>query len=276
MSNVTIIPSTKKELIKALKPLISEINGKKLAKCLFPTLKKEFVKHFPDAQEAKKEEKTAKKATKKASVKKQATKQATKQPAKEDKVEAKKEDAVSTSDVEKMSSSELIAFAMKMAEKAKKAGEANKEEITKKRASRKSKWADSITALLGSDKHKNKDGSYSFTLQDVIDITGLLPVSESGSLKSWVIYSGDWKPTYRGVGSNVVLLGFQAKVTGAPSNKTKRASFDLADNSWKLTLSPITASEALKLMVPRAKGTIDNWVYTSEQVSDMRAKADSE
>ena len=276
MSNVTIIPKTKKELIKALKPLTSEINGKKLAKCLFPTLKKEFIKHFPNAQEAKQEDKTAKKTTKKASVKKQATKQATKQPAKEDKVEAKKEDAVSTSDVEKMSSSELIAFAMKMAEQAKKAGEANKEEITKKRKSRKSKWTDSIKALLSSDKHKNKDGSFSFTLQDVIDITGLEPKGDSGSLSSWVIYSGDWKPTYRGVGSNVVLLGFQAKVTGAPSNKAKRASFDLSKNSWSLTLSPITASEALKLMVPRAKGTIKNWVYTSEQISDMRLKADSE
>ena len=257
------LPKTKKEFIKALNASnITKINGKALKKLTVPVIKAEFFKHFPDLApkvEAKKE------------VKKEASKQ-----------EVKKQEKEAIKEIANMSSAEIMQMAQKVAVEAKLQGEKNAKEITKPTKARKSKWSDVIPLLLASTQNQNKDGSYTFSLQEVIDLTGMPTREEDpkkksfGKIKSWVGFSGDWKPTYKGLGSNIVLLGYKAQVKGAPSTKDKRLSFDESDNSWNVTLYPISLEDTVKLMEPRLKGKIKQFVYTQQQLDAVKAKIESQ
>ena len=249
--------SEKKKLITVLKNEgVKKINGKYLAKCNIATLKEELYKLRPDLQPAE--------PVKKAVLKKEDKKE-------EEQVEEK-------IDVMNMSGAEIMQKALAVAAAAKKAGEANKDKITKRRVTR-SKWADEIKKLLESENNKSEDGVYSFSLQEVIDLTGWETQSKRNPQKcaSWVLFSGDWKPTYKGLGSAFVLLGYKATVKGAPSSKANREAFSVSGNqNWQVKIEPISHKQQLDLVVPRVKGTIKHWVYTQEQLSELRANIDIE
>tara|TARA_Y100000114_G_scaffold157188_1_gene187861 strand:- start:260 stop:1042 length:783 start_codon:yes stop_codon:yes gene_type:complete len=253
---------TKKQLIDQLLAMgIKEINGKALSKCSNAIL---LNKLNPAPVEAKAETKPSKSVAKakpkaKASNKKQAPK---KSPA-----------------IKEMTDAEKIAFAMKLAEEAKNQGVANKDKITKPRKVTKSKWADQVAKLIASESHKSKDGTYRFSLKEVIDLTGWNAQSPKNPKKcaSWILYAGDWKPTYRGLGSSFVLAGYEAQVTGAPSNKQSRESYVVKDDAkWEVIIKPLSHKQQLDYVVPRVKGTIKNWVYTQEQLSELRMNINSE
>jgi hypothetical protein len=248
---------TKKDwikLIKAQDSTVTQIGKRKLSKALVKDLKALALQLNPEV-----------KAIVDASEKKEATpKQEVKEEPKADKVEKPK------IDVDKLDVADLMQIASKMQADALKHGKENKEEITKpkkKRATRKSKWSDTISTLLLDSSKMGKDGVYRFSLQEVIDLTGLDP-KKNGKLSSWVSYGGDWKPTYKGVGKAVCLLGFKGQVSGAPgANKDKQSSFDLDENSWELRLTPFSSiEEQVKMMEARKEGVIKNWVYTQSEI----------
>ena len=263
------LPKTKKAFISALnEKQITSLKGKTLKKCTLAQLEQEYFVHFPEMQP--KEEPVKKAAPKKKAVAKAETKEQVQEPVKSEKEQV--------ADIAAMDMAALMQLASQVSKAAEKAGKENKEEITKPTKARKSKWSDVIPLLLQSQANQNKDGSFTFSLQEVIDLTGMSVTNEkTGKPASWTIYSGDWKPTYKGIGSNVVLLGLQAQVKGAPSKKEDREKFDASQaTGWSLTLSPITPEQQIALMEPRLKGKIKNWVYTQEQYNAVKAKLNAQ
>lgn len=266
--DMATLPKNKKEFISSLKQKeVTTIKGKRLTKCTLAVLKEEYFVHFPDM---KPKEEPVKKAPKKKAVAKAETKEQVEQPVKSEKEQV--------ADCANMDMAALLQLATEVSKDAKKAGKENKEQITKPSKVRKSKWSDVIPLLLASQANQNKDGSFTFSLQEVIDLTGMPVTNEkTGKPSSWTIYSGDWKPTYKGIGSSVVLLGHCAQVKGAPSSKEARQQFDATQASnWTLTLSPITPEQQIALMEPRLKGKIKNWVYTVQQFNTVKAQLDSQ
>lgn len=263
------LPKTKKAFIAELnKKEVTSIKGKTLKKCTIPMLKAEYFVHYPEMQP--KEEPVKKAAPKKKEEVKAETTEQVQEPVKSEKEQVE--------NIANMDMAALLQLASQVSKDAEKAGKENKEEITKPTKARKSKWSDVIPLLLQSQANQKADGSFIFTLQEVIDLTGMSITNEkTGKPASWTIYSGDWKPTYKGIGSNVVLLGHQAQVKGAPSKKEDREKFDASQaTGWSLTLSPITPEQQIKLMEPRLKGKIKNWVYTQEQYNAVKAKLDAQ
>jgi len=270
------LPKTKKAFIAELnKKEVTSIKGKALKKCTVFALKAEYFVHFPEMKP--KQEPVKKAAPKKVAPKKTANKKKASNETSEKKEGVKLTEKEQVAKIADMDMAAVIQMAKQVAADAAKSGLDNKEEITKPTKARKSKWSDVIPLLLASTQNQKKDGSYSFTLQEVIDLTGMPTKNKKGEPSSWTIYSGDWKPTYKGIGSNVVLLGHQAQVKGAPSSKAARKQFDASQaTNWTLTLSPITPEQQIALMEPRLKGRIKNWVYTQQQFNTVKAKLDAQ
>ena len=157
------LPKNKKEFISSLKAQnIDKVEGKLLKKCTVTILRNAFLKLHPELA-----------------------------PKVEEKKEEKKElakDVPTTDEVASMDIAALMQKAKEVAKAAQEEGEKNKEEIVKPTKARKSKWSDVIPLLLASQGNQNKDGSYTFSLQEVIDLTGMPTTnSKTGKPARWTI-----------------------------------------------------------------------------------------